>query len=99
MGAITQFRTMGGAIGLSIVNTVMHTFLKSRLRNIITSADALNKVLDSAQSIAALDPATRLKVVLEFSEGYNIQMRILAGLAAVQLLGSAVMWQRRQIRV
>ncbi|KAF2798438.1 MFS general substrate transporter [Melanomma pulvis-pyrius CBS 109.77] len=98
MGAITQFRVMGGAIGLSIVNTVMHGLLRSRLSPILHPAQ-LNKVLDSTQAIIELPPAVREEVVLKFSEGYNVQMMILAGLAAGQIIGTLVMWKKKQIKV
>jgi hypothetical protein len=98
MGAITQFRIMGGAIGLSIVNSVMHGMLRSRLAQILTSLQ-LDKVLDSAQYIAVLSPQVREEVLLQYSDGYNVQMRILAGLAAGQIIGTLIMWQKKQIKV
>ncbi|KAH7413975.1 MFS multidrug transporter-like protein [Phaeosphaeria sp. MPI-PUGE-AT-0046c] len=98
MGAITQFRIMGGAIGLSIVNSVMHGMLRSGLIPILTSLQ-LNKVLDSAQFIAVLPPQVREQVLLKFSDSYNVQMRILAGLAAGQIIGTLIMWQKTQIKV
>ncbi|KAF1962121.1 MFS general substrate transporter [Byssothecium circinans] len=53
MGAVTQFRVMGGAIGLSVVNTVMHGFLKSKLQGNLPATE-LNAFLKSAQALAAL---------------------------------------------
>lgn len=98
MGAITQFRVMGGAIGLSIVNTVMHDLLRTRLSPVLSSLQ-LGKVLDSAEFIKLLPTQVRDQVLLQFSDGYNVQMRILAGLAAGQIIGTLIMWQRKQIRV
>jgi hypothetical protein len=98
MGAITQFRIMGGAIGLSIVNSVMHGMLRSGLAPILTSRQ-LNEVLDSAQYIAGFPPKVREQVLLKFSDSYNVQMRILAGLAAGQIIGTLIMWQKKQIKV
>ncbi|KAF3000694.1 hypothetical protein E8E13_002257 [Curvularia kusanoi] len=98
MGAITQFRVMGGAIGLSIVNTVMHGMLRSGLAPILTSLQ-LAEVLNSAQNIANFPPKLREQVLLKFSDSYNVQMRILAGLAAGQIIGTLLMWQKKQIKV
>ena len=98
MGAITQFRIMGGAIGLSIVNSVMHGMLRSGLAPFLTSVQ-LGEVLDSAQNIAGLSPKVREQVLLTFSDSYNVQMRILAGLAAGQIIGTLIMWQKKQIKV
>ncbi|KAG9201297.1 hypothetical protein G6514_005845 [Epicoccum nigrum] len=98
MGAITQFRIMGGAIGLSIVNSVMHGMLRSGLAPILTPLQ-LDEVLDSAQYIAGFPPRVREQVLLKFSDSYNVQMRILAGLAAGQIIGTLIMWQKKQIKV
>ena len=98
MGAITQFRIMGGAIGLSIVNSVMHGMLRSGLAPFLTSVQ-LGEVLDSAQNIVGLSPKVREQVLLTFSDSYNVQMRILAGLAAGQIIGTLIMWQKKQIKV
>lgn len=98
MGAITQFRIMGSAIGLSIVNSVMHSMLRSGLAPILTPLQ-LNEVLDSAQYIADFPPKVREQVLSKFSDGYNVQMRILAGLAAGQIIGTLIMWQKKQIKV
>ena len=89
---------MGGAIRLSIINTVMHSLLRSRLSPILTPAQ-LEKVLGSAQAVAGLPAAMRKEVVLEFSKGYNVQMKLLAGLAARQIIGTFVMWKKMQTKV
>jgi hypothetical protein len=98
MGAITQFRVMGGAIGLSIVNTAMHGYVKSKLQSVLPTPE-LDAVLKSAQAIALLDAAHQEVAKAVILDGYNLQLKILAGLAGVQILGSMLMWQRKQITV
>jgi hypothetical protein len=98
MGAVTQFRLMGGAVTLSIINTARNAYLRSHLKDILTTAQ-INTVLDSAPSSRDLDPATRHTVGIRLAEGYNLQTKILAGMAGVQVLASLLMWQKKQIKV
>jgi hypothetical protein len=89
---------MGGAIVLSIVNTAMHGYVKSKLQDTLSNPE-LDAVLKSAQALTTLNPEHREAAKEVLLEGYNLQMKIIAGLAGVQILGSALMWQRKQIRV
>ncbi|ORX95042.1 major facilitator superfamily domain-containing protein [Clohesyomyces aquaticus] len=98
IGAITQFRVMGGAIGLSILNTAMHGYLKSKLAGTLPKTE-LGALLNSAQALVGLSPSHQVAARTALVHGYNLQMQILAGLAGIQLLGSVLMWQKKQIKV
>lgn len=98
MGSIAQFRVMGGVIGLAIVTTVFNGYVRSKLGQIL-SASQVNDLLKAANSISALSAEMQEIVRSILAEGYNIQMKILAGLAAAQIPSSFVMWQKQQIRV
>ncbi|KAF2871199.1 major facilitator superfamily domain-containing protein [Massariosphaeria phaeospora] len=97
MGAVSQFRIMGGALGLSIVHTARNSFLRSKLSAFLSGGE-VKQLMDSATSLAQLDPRIRTEVTGIMLEGYNIQMKIFAGLAGIQVLGAFLMWQRKQIR-
>ena len=56
MGAVTQLRIMGGALGLSIVTSVMSTLLRRKL-GLILDPEQLEKVLGNAREIAYIRPA------------------------------------------
>ncbi|KAK4208331.1 MFS general substrate transporter [Rhypophila decipiens] len=101
MGAITQVRIMGSALGVSIVTTAMHTFLRGELGHLGLGQDVIDSVLDSAGEIGRLGSEELQNDVLRsFADGYNLQMRILAGLAAGQIFGAALMWKHgKQIKV
>ncbi|KAF2681632.1 MFS general substrate transporter [Lentithecium fluviatile CBS 122367] len=90
-GVITQFRIMGGAVGLSIINTVMHGYLKPSLHDTLSKVE-LDAVLKSAQALAALSPDHKEVTREVLLAGYNLQMKILPELVAIQILGSALMW-------
>lgn len=98
MGSVTQFRMMGGAVTLSIINTARNSYLKSKLAGHLTP-EQINEVLDFAPKSGEFDPATRHAVGLKLAEGFNLQTKIIAVMAGIQLLSSLLMWQKKQIRV
>lgn len=98
MGSVAQFRVMGGVIGLAIVTAASNGLVNEKLRNILPPAQ-LEEILRSAAAISSISGDTLVRVRTVFAEGYNLQMKILAGLAAAQIPSSILMWQKEQIRV
>ncbi|KAF2179434.1 MFS general substrate transporter [Zopfia rhizophila CBS 207.26] len=98
MGSIAQFRIMGGAIGLSIVHTAMNGFVKSRLLHLFTN-EQFKAIMNSAEAVKSLEPQTRELVTSVLAQGYNLQMKIFAGLASIQIIGTMLMWRRKNIVV
>ena len=98
MGSVAQFRVMGGVIGLAIVTAASNSLVGSKLRDILPSAQ-VEELLRSAATISSISEGTQVKVRMVFAEGYGLQMKILAGLAAAQIPSSLLMWQKEQIRV
>lgn len=98
MGTIAQFRVMGGAIFLAIVTTVFNSLIRSHLAEYVTP-DQINTILQSVQTIYTYPPETQDAIRAIFSEGYRLQMYILVGCAGAEMLGSFLMWQKKQIVV
>ncbi|CAK39059.1 uncharacterized protein An04g10000 [Aspergillus niger] len=98
MGAITQFRVMGGCIGISVLTAVANGYLQSHLQQWLTPTE-MQLVLHSAESLSTLPASAQSLVRGTFSASYNLQMKILAGFAGGQVLASVLMWQREQIIV
>ena len=98
LGSVNQFRYMGAAVGLAITTTVLNSYVRSRLSAFL-SQEEIGALLETSAMLSSfpLDVQQRIRSV--FGHGYNIQMRILIGLAAAQLPASLVMWQRKQIVV
>lgn len=98
MGAVTQFRLIGSAVTLSIINTVRDSYLRSSLKNLLTPYQ-IRSILEYAPAARAIDLAIRESVLVKVAEGYNLQTKVLAGIAGMQLLAALLMWQKKQIKV
>lgn len=97
MGAITQFRALGGALGLAIVTSVMKSSLRSKLSAYLSS-DSTNSILQSAAAIDLLPPALQDQTRSLFAREYNLQMRIVIGFTVAQFLTSLLIWKRSTLK-
>ncbi|KAH8685445.1 MFS multidrug transporter-like protein [Tricladium varicosporioides] len=98
IGAVSQFRIMGGVIGLAIVTAVYKGYVNSRLDIILTESEKY-ALLQSTESLVTLTPAIQEQVRVIYAGGYNLQFRILIAFAAAQIPASFMMWQSKQIIV
>lgn len=97
-GALLQFRMFGGALGLAIASNVLNNHLKSSLAGLIPAED-LSKLLQSTASVRLLPAGVQAQVLAAFSDGYNLQMKIMAGFAGAQVLTVGALWRKNQISV
>ena len=93
-GAITQFRVMGGTIGLAIVASVLDGWLRSRLP-LVLSPQQIDNVLRSAGAIRRFEPAVQDAVRVIFAQGFNLQFRILIGFTVAQFPVTLLIWQKK----
>jgi hypothetical protein len=98
MGSVAQFRVMGGAIGLAIVTTIFNGYIRTQLRDILSS-EQVEAIVQYPASIASLSPEIQQIVRATFGNGYNLQAKVLSGLAAGQIPATLLMWQKDQIMV
>lgn len=98
MGAASQFRQMGGSIGIAIVTAVFNSYVTSPLSNLTGTSD-LTAVEGLGQYLGDLQASTQNEVRLILGQGYNRQMLVLCGLAAAQIPAGFLLWRRDQIRV
>jgi hypothetical protein len=89
---------MGGAIGLAIVTTAFHGLVTSQLGDILSS-DQVQTFLQYPAAIASHSPEVQQLVRAAFGNGYTLQAKIMAGLAAGQIPATLLMWQSEQILV
>ncbi|KAJ5280949.1 hypothetical protein N7478_006321 [Penicillium angulare] len=95
MGAIAQFRIMGGCIGLAIVTAIQHSYLCSHLE--FLGGDVVEAILQSTSGIATLPTNTQHLVRETYGASYELQMKVLAGMAGAQVLTSLTMWQKKSL--
>ena len=95
LGSVTQFRIMGGVIGLAIVTAAYKGYIQSHLGSFLTPEE-MSQLLESAHNILLFDANKQDQIREAFARGYNIQFRILIAFAAAQIPSSLLMWQRKQ---
>ena len=89
---------MGGAVGLAIVTSILNSSVSSNLSEFLTPQQ-VQSLLDTSSALAGFPPDIQAKIQSAFADGYNTQLKVLAGLAAAQLPSSLIMWQKKQIVV
>jgi hypothetical protein len=96
IGAITQWRSFGGAIGLAAVTSVMISSLNDSLSHELTPAQRYG-VLQSAAAIDALPVSLQQLTRFQFAKSYDVQMRIVVGLAVAQFLVTLLMLMKKDL--
>ncbi|MCJ1293424.1 hypothetical protein MMC34_004979 [Xylographa carneopallida] len=89
--AINQFRFMGGSIGLALVTSIMFSSIRPSLLLLLPAAQ-VNNVLQTTSSITSYTPELQTSIREVFGTGFDLQMKITAGLAAGEVLGAGIMW-------
>ena len=98
MGAIAQFRTLGGTLGISICTNLLNNHLKSGLNDILTKAQ-VTSLLESAHNIITIPPEQRGLVENVYAEGYRSQVQALTAFSAAALLATFLMLERKPRRM
>ncbi|MCJ1358859.1 MAG: hypothetical protein MMC33_008859 [Icmadophila ericetorum] len=98
MGAVTQFRALGGVVGLSIGANVLNSHVKSSLAHLL-SPEQLGGILESTEIIAKLPESLQFMIRKTFADGYNLQMKATIAFSATQILMLALMWEKKLRRV
>jgi len=91
---MAQFRILGGAIGISIATAASQPFVQNRLLRILP-ANAVLTILGRTGGIESLPEAMQNTVRSTFADGYNLQMKILIGIASAHAIPILLMWTRK----
>ncbi|KAF2736979.1 putative multidrug resistance protein fnx1 [Polyplosphaeria fusca] len=96
--AVVQARMLGGALVLAIITAVMNSNLSGALA-LMLSAEEFARVFRAIKAIQDLPESLKTAVKDMFLKGYNMQLRILVGLAAAEVPAALLMWQKEAVRV
>ncbi|KAF2441993.1 MFS general substrate transporter [Karstenula rhodostoma CBS 690.94] len=89
--AISQFRMLGGLIGLSIAASLSTPHVRAQLLQVLPPAN-VKHLLEKTEAINSLDKNTMERVRDIFSEGYSLQTKMLVGFAVAQIPTTLLMW-------
>lgn len=98
MGAVIQARPLGGAIGLAVTTSALNSYVKTQLAAILNSTE-LSSLLQSVQVIEALPAELQASTRVVLSDAYDLQMQIMIGFSAAQVLVAVAMWEKKLTRV
>lgn len=96
MGSVAQYRILGSAIGLAIVNAAFNSLVKDRLEVFLPSTE-VDDLLRAPEGISAYTDVIQGAIRDAFGNGYNLQLKILAGLASLQIPAAMMIWKKEQI--
>ena len=97
MGALAQFRVLGGSVGLAVCTNVLNDKIKSA--SIFLSPQQLNGLLESAQAIETLPPSFQEALRRIYAAGYNEEMQVLTGFSGAAVVATLIMWERKPRRM
>ena len=98
VGAVTQFRSLGGVIGLAISTNALNGYVKPRLSSIL-SAKQLSGLLQYAGIIGTFPAELQGVVRATFGQGYDLQMKVMIGFGVAQVLLLPLMWEKQLRRM
>ncbi|TGO51456.1 hypothetical protein BCON_0161g00290 [Botryotinia convoluta] len=91
LGANTQFRYLGGAIGLGLITSVLNSNLRPKLASIL-DAEQLSAIFQSAEIVKTFPEAQRNQVLLAFGIGYDLQWKVIIAFISAQVPAALMMW-------
>jgi hypothetical protein len=93
---MTQVRTLGGVIGIAIVQAILLSHLRSQLPSVLTP-DQLSAVVTSTANISRLSgPVAELTRQI-FGEAVNLEMKTATGFAGAALIASLFVWRKNKV--
>jgi hypothetical protein len=83
---------------LAIVTSVMNRWVRSELEKFLP-IEQVELLLQTTDVISKLPEAAKSQVREVFGRGYNLQMKIMIGMAAAQVPSTLLMWTKNPIMV
>ena len=97
MGAVAQFRMLGGSIGLAACTNIVNNHLASATSGVLSSAQ-LASLHETASVIATLDPSAQQLVKQAYAVGFNQQMQTMVAFSAAAVLAALLLVEKQPRR-
>ena len=81
-------------VGISIAAAISTPYIRTHLLEVLPAEKAM-LLLEKTEIIRQLDPSTLQGVRTIFADGYSLQIKMLIGFSAAQLLTTALMWTNK----
>ena len=81
-----------------MVTCIMNSSVKSRILHFL-SDEEVSRVFQSLENLWLLHPQEQESVRKAFAQSFSLEMKVMAGFGAAQFLATALMWQKRVVRV
>ena len=92
-GANTQFRILGGAVGLAIVINAFNSSLRPALSSFLDPTQ-LTELLQSNELLATLPTPLQEMTLGAFAEDFQLQWKALLAMIGTQVPAALLMWNR-----
>lgn len=99
MSAMVQFRTLGGALGLSIVTSAFKSYVHSKLLSAGLTYTEISALLKNTEAFSQISFQQATSARSIFAEGYNLQMKIATAFCGAQIVAAMFLWKKPQITV
>ncbi|RDL37716.1 MFS general substrate transporter [Venustampulla echinocandica] len=96
VGAITQVRTLGGVIGIAVVQAILSSHVRSSLPTFL-NREQVEGILASTAYISRLDPHFEAATRAIYGEAVNLQMRTVTGFAAAAFVVSLFAYRKDRV--
>ena len=98
MGAITQMRIFGGAVGIGIGDVILQKQVYSKLGTILDQQQIMS-LLASSDNLRTFAPSQIYAVKKLYSDGFNFQFRIMMYIGAACFIASLGTFVRHPLQV
>ncbi|KAH6865804.1 MFS multidrug transporter-like protein [Alternaria rosae] len=94
--ATSQFRTLGGLVGIAIVTSISTPYIRTHLTDILP-LELAESLLERTELVQTLSPETLEHVRRVFGEAYNLQVKVLIGFAVAKVPVTGMMWTNLRV--
>ncbi|KAI4909408.1 hypothetical protein J4E90_008105 [Alternaria incomplexa] len=94
--ATSQFRTLGGLVGIAIVTSISTPYIRSHLTDILP-LELAESLLEKTELVQTLSPEMLERVRQVFGEAYNLQVKVLIGFAVAKVPVTGMMWTNLRV--